>query len=123
MKRSICIQDFQKRVVDCNGLLVFSIVFAIPTTASCASTTCSYAALTKAYQNDRIGSSSACQCGRADTVVTQVQALILPQSRMESPQRTRAALDVFQAQLRMPSFPRHCNAVLTAHKGFDNNGN
>ena len=119
----------KKGLLIATGLLVvFGSVFAIPTTAVFAASTtpASYAALTKAYQNDQNWfKAQHVNVGRADTVVTQVQALItaaksdgIPTNELE------AALDVFQAQLRTAKASHAtANAVLTAHKGFDNNGN
>ena len=109
-------------------LVLFGSVFAIPITSVFAATPtpASYATLTKAYQDDQNWfKAQHVNVGRADTVVAQVQALIAAaKSDGISTGGLEAALDVFQAQLRTAKVSHAtADAVLDAHKGFDNNGN
>jgi hypothetical protein len=119
----------KKGLLIATGLLVlFGSVFAVPTTAVFAATPtpASYASLTKAYQADQNWfKAQHVNVGRADVVVTQVQALIAAaKSDGVSTSGLEAALNVFQAQLRTAKVSHAtANAVLTAHKGFDNAGN
>ncbi len=110
------------------ALVVLGSIFSVPTSVVFAATPtpASYAALTKAYQDDQNWfKAQHVNVGRADNVVTQVQALITAaKSDGITTGGLEAALDVFQAQLRTVKFSHAtANVVLSAHKGFDNSGN
>ena len=110
------------------ALVVLGSVFSVPTNVVFAATPtpASYAALTKAYQDDQSWfKAQHVNVGRADGVGTQVQALITTaKSDGISTSGLEAALDVFQAQLRTAKASHAtASAVLSAHKGFDNSGN
>ena len=109
-------------------LVVLGTIFSVPTNVVFAApaTPASYPALTKAYQDDQNWfKAQHVNVGRADGVVTQVQALITTaKSDGISTSGLEAALDVFQAQLRTAKASHAtASAVLSAHKGFDNSGN
>jgi len=110
------------------ALMVLGLIFSVPTNVVFAAsvTPASYVSLTKAYQADQNWfKAQHVNVGRADVVVTQVQALITAaKTDGISTSGLEAALDVFQAQLRTVKVSHAtANAVLTAHKGFDNAGN
>jgi len=110
------------------ALVVLGSVFSVPTSEVFAAspTPASYAALTKAYQDDQNWfKAQHVNVGRAENVVTQVQALITTaKSDGISTGGLEAELDVFQAQLRTAKASHAtASAVLSAHKGFDNSGN
>ncbi len=110
------------------ALIVLGSVFSVPTNVVFAApaTPASYAALTKAYQDDQNWlNAQQNNLNRANTVVTQVQALITDaQSNGISTSGLSAALAVFQAQLRTAKASHTtASAILSAHKGFDNSGN
>jgi len=110
------------------ALVVLGTFFSVPTNVVFAApaTPVSYTALTKEYQDDQNWfKAQHVNVGRADGVVTQVQALITTaKSDGISTSGLEAALDVFQAQLRTAKASHAtASAVLSAHKGFDNNGN
>lgn len=119
----------KKGLLIATGLVVlFGSIFTIPTNVAFAASaaTTSNVSLTKAYQADQNWfKAQHVNVGRADTVVTQVKALIaVAKADGISTSGLESAFDVFQAQLRTAKASHAtASAVLTAHKGFDNAGN
>ena len=113
----------KKGLLIATGLLVvFGSVFAIPTTAVFAASTtpASYAALTKAYQDDQNWfKAQHVNVGRADTVVTQVQALITAaKSDGIPPANSGGAGCVPGTTPDCQGFPRHCQCRSDRPQGF-----
>ncbi|HEY9153330.1 MAG TPA: hypothetical protein VIN60_10625 [Anaerolineales bacterium] len=110
------------------ALVVLGSIFSVPTNVVFAApaTPASYTALMKAYKDDQNWlKTQENNLDRANTVVTQVQALITAaKSDGIGANGLSAALAVFQTQLRTAkSSHATASAVLSAHKGFDNSGN